>query len=193
MIEIINYLVDHATDLLKMGGPIMGVLLVFLESVIPILPLGAFITLNMNAFGFVGGFLISWSATCIGCYASYFVFSSFLSKYFYQFLSRKDAKKIHKSMEKIRKMPLGNLAVLIALPFTPAFLINIASGLAKVDRKKFLLSILIGKIFIVYFWGFIGTSFLESMTDITTIITIAVMLVVAYFVSKYVSKKTNIK
>ena len=102
MIEIINYLVDHATDLLKMGGPIMGVLLVFLESVIPILPLGAFITLNMNAFGFVGGFLISWSATCIGCYASYFVFSSFLSKYFYQFLSRKDAKKIHKSMEKIR-------------------------------------------------------------------------------------------
>lgn len=193
MIEIINYLVDHATDLLKMGGPIMGVLLVFLESVIPILPLGAFITLNMNAFGFVGGFLISWSATCIGCYASYFVFSSFLSKYFYQFLSRKDAKKIHKSMEKIRKMPLGNLAVLIALPFTPAFLINIASGLAKVDRKKFLLSILIGKIFIVYFWGFIGTSFLESMTDITTIITIAVMLVVAYLVSKYVSKKTNIK
>ena len=193
MIEIINYLVDHTTDLLKMGGPIMGVLLVFLESVIPILPLGAFITLNMNAFGFVGGFLISWSATCIGCYASYFVFSSFLSKYFYQFLSRKDAKKIHKSMEKIRKMPLGNLAVLIALPFTPAFLINIASGLAKVDRKKFLLSILIGKIFIVYFWGFIGTSFLESMTDITTIITIAVMLVVAYFVSKYVSKKTNIK
>ena len=193
MIEIINYLVDHATDLLKMGGPIMGVLLVFLESVIPILPLGAFITLNMNAFGFVGGFLISWSATCIGCYASYFVFSSFLSKYFYQFLSRKDAKKIHKSIEKIRKMPLGNLAVLIALPFTPAFLINIASGLAKVDRKKFLLSILIGKIFIVYFWGFIGTSFLESMTDITTIITIAVMLVVAYFVSKYVSKKTNIK
>ena len=193
MIEIINYLVDHATDLLKMGGPIMGVLLVFLESVIPILPLGAFITLNMNAFGFVGGFLISWSATCIGCYASYFVFSSFLSKYFYQFLSRKDAKKIHKSKKKIRKMPLGNLAVLIALPFTPAFLINIASGLAKVDRKKFLLSILIGKIFIVYFWGFIGTSFLESMTDITTIITIAVMLVVAYFVSKYVSKKTNIK
>ena len=193
MIEIINYLVDHATDLLKMGGPIMGVLLVFLESVIPILPLGAFITLNMNAFGFVGGFLISWSATCIGFYDSYFVFSSFLSKYFYQFLSRKDAKKIHKSMEKIRKMPLGNLAVLIALPFTPAFLINIASGLAKVDRKKFLLSILIGKIFIVYFWGFIGTSFLESMTDITTIITIAVMLVVAYFVSKYVSKKTNIK
>lgn len=193
MIEIINYLVDHATDLLKMGGPIMGMLLIFLESVFPVLPLGAFITLNMNAFGFIVGFVISWIATCIGCYASYFVFSSFLSKYFYQLLSRKDARKIHKNMEKIRKMPLGNLTVLIALPFTPAFLINIASGLAKVDRRKFLFSILIGKVFIVYFWGFIGTSFLESMTDITTIITIGIMLVVAYFVSKYVSKKANIK
>ncbi len=193
MIEIINYFIDYATDLLKMGGPLMGILLVFLESIIPILPLGAFITLNMNAFGFFFGFLISWSATCIGCYASYFVFSTFLSKYFYQFISKKNAKKMKQSMKKIKKMPLGNLVVLIALPFTPAFLINIASGLAGVSKKKFLIAILIGKIAIVYFWGFIGTSFLESMTDIKTIIIIAIMLIIAYIISKYISKKTNIE
>ena len=192
MVNAINYLVDHATDLLHMGGPLMGVFLVFLESVIPILPLGAFITLNMNAFGFIIGFLISWGSTCFGCYISYLVFSSFLSRYFYRFLSKKDAKKIKKSMEKIKKMSLSNLVVVIALPFTPAFLINIASGLAGVDKKKFLIAILVGKLSIVYFWGVIGTSFLESMTDIKTIMIISVMLVIAYFVSKYISKKTHV-
>ena len=192
MVNAINYLVDHATDLLQMGGPLMGVFLVFLESVIPILPLGAFITLNMNAFGFIIGFLISWGSTCFGCYISYLVFSSFLSRYFYRFLSKKYAKKIKKSMEKIKKMSLSNLVVVIALPFTPAFLINIASGLAGVDKKKFLIAILVGKLSIVYFWGVIGTSFLESMTDIKTIMIISVMLVIAYFVSKYISKKTHV-
>lgn len=171
----------------------MGIFLVFLESIIPILPLGAFITLNINAFGFFFGFLISWIATCIGCYISYLIFSSVLSKYFYSLLSRKNARRIKKSMKRIKKMPLGNLVVLIALPFTPAFLINIASGLAGVSKKKFLIAILIGKLSIVYFWGFIGTSFLESMTDIKTISTIAIMLIIAYMISKYISKKTNIE
>lgn len=87
---------------------------------------------------------------------------------------------------------LSNLVVVIALPFTPAFLINIASGLAGVDKKKFLIAILVGKLSIVYFWGVIGTSFLESMTDIKTIMIISVMLVIAYFVSKYISKKTHV-
>lgn len=176
-----------------MGGPIMGCLLILLESILPILPLGAFITLNMNAFGYFFGFLISWGTTCLGCYLSYFIFSSYFSKYFYQFVSRKNAKKLDKSMKKFQTMPLGNLVVLIALPFTPAFFINIAAGLAGVSKLKFILAILIGKLSIVYFWGFIGTSFLESMTDIRTITIITFMLTVAYFVSKYISRKMKIE
>ncbi len=193
MVELINYLVEHATDLLQIGGPIMGFFLVILESIIPILPLGAFITLNMNAFGFVSGFLISWTATCLGCYMSYLLFKSILRKYFDHLISKKNIRKIKRSMKKMKKMPLGNLVVLIALPFTPAFLVNIAAGLADISRKKFLLSILIGKLSIVYFWGFIGTSFLESMTDIKTIIIITLMLGSSYLASKYISKKTKIE
>lgn len=193
MVDAIHYLIDYATDLLQMGGPIMGCFLILLESIFPILPLGAFITLNMNAFGYFLGFLISWSTTCLGCYLSYFLFSSYFSKYFYRFLSKKNAKKIERSMKKIQKMPLGNLVVFIALPFTPAFFINIAAGLAGVSKQKFIFAILIGKLSIVYFWGFIGTSFLESMTDIRTIMTITIMLVVAYFVSKYISHKMKIE
>ena len=193
MEKVISDVVEYATDLLQMGGPLMGVFLILLESIIPILPLGAFITLNMNAFGFLFGFAISWGATCFGCYLSYLLFSSYLSKYFYQFLSKKNAKKIKRSMKKFQKMSLSHLVVLIALPFTPAFLINIASGLAEVSKKKFLIAILVGKLSIVYFWGVIGTSFLESMTDIKTIMIISLMLVIAYLISKYISKRVDVE
>ncbi len=193
MEKIISDAVEQVTNLLQMCGPFAGIFLIFLESIIPVLPLGVFITLNMNAFGHVFGFILSWGTTCFACYCSYLLFSSFLSKYLDRFLSKKNAKQIQKSIKKFQKIPLGHLTVLIALPFTPAFLVNIVSGLANVSKKKFLFSILIGKISLVYFWGFIGTSFLESMTDIKTLIMITVMMIVAYLVSKYVSKKTGIE
>ena len=42
------------------------------------------------------------------------------------------------------------------------------------------------------FWGYVGKSLIESMTDINSIIVVSLLLVVAYFVSKVVSKKANL-
>lgn len=186
-------IVDNCTSILQMGGPLAGVLLVLLESILPMLPLGVFITLNIKAFGFVLGFIISWGATCLGCYLAYRICNSFLNEFILKRIPEKKIKKIDKLKDKIKDIPFSNLVVIIALPFTPAFLINICAGFANITKKKFLLAILIGKIAIVYFWGFVGTSLLDSMTDLKTICIIAVMLVVAYILSKYVSKKAHIK
>lgn len=193
MKETIDVAVTSMTSVLQTMGPISGVLLVLLESIFPVLPLGVFITLNINAFGFFYGFLLSWIATSSGCMLSFFLFRSFLSKYFYRFLAKKKTSSIEKMMDRISKMPFANLVVLVALPFTPAFLINIAAGLAKMDTKKFGLSILIGKLSIVFFWGYIGKSLLESVTDIKTIIIISIILVFAYLLSKWMSKKFKIE
>ena len=45
----------------------------------------------------------------------------------------------------------------------------------------------------VYFWGYIGTTLLESLTDITVLFKIAFLLVLAFFVSKIVEKKLKLK
>ena len=178
------------TTLLQHGGYIYGVLLILLESVIPALPLGVFIALNINAFGIVLGILISWLSTCLGCYLSFILF---------RFLSQNrlnkivNNKKLSKVVKKMKTIELSNLVVLIALPFTPAFLINIAAGLVNMSNKKFILAILIGKLFIVIFWGFVGKSLITSMTDIKTIIIMSLFIVVAYFLSKLVSKKMKIE
>lgn len=61
------------------------------------------------------------------------------------------------------------------------------------SKEKFITALLIGKVFTVIFWGYIGKSFIESLTDIGSIIFIVVALVVAYIISKIVSKKMNIE
>ena len=45
----------------------------------------------------------------------------------------------------------------------------------------------------VYFWGYIGTTLLESLTDITVLFRIAGLLVVAFLISKIVEKKLKVK
>ncbi|MEG2379260.1 MAG: hypothetical protein RSB77_03470, partial [Bacilli bacterium] len=73
-----------------------------------------------------------------------------------------------------------------------AFAINIAAGLSKIDAKKFIASILISKLIIVYFWGFIGTTFLESVSDPFVILQLLTLLLIAYIVSKQIMKKYKI-
>ena len=61
------------------------------------------------------------------------------------------------------------------------------------SKKKFIAAILTGKIFMVIFWGCIGKSLLESITDIKTIIIVSIFIIVAYMVSKIVSKRMKIE
>ena len=65
--------------------------------------------------------------------------------------------------------------------------------MSGISRKKFILALLIGKIFMIFFWGYVGKSLIESVTDIKTIIIVSLMLLLAYFISKFVSKKANIE
>ena len=45
-------------------GPIIGILLPFLEAFLPFLPLIVFIVANVTAYGLLFGFLLSWARFC---------------------------------------------------------------------------------------------------------------------------------
>ena len=83
------------------------------------------------------------------------------------------------------------MVVVLAIPFTPAFAINIAAGLTNYDFKKYLVALLIGKLPMIYFWSFIGASLKESLSDWTILIKIAVMLIITYLVSMVINKFIN--
>lgn len=191
MMEMVDSLVQLITYYLQQFGVPFGIILIILESIIPILPLGVFIAFNMMAFGGIIGFVISWIATCLGCHLSYFFFNKFFSKMFLSNTKRKE--KLNKVVKKMQNIEFSKLVLIIALPFTPAFLVNIACGLVGMNKRKFLFSVLIGKLSIVYFWGFVGKSLLESITDLTTVIRLILLLCISYIVSKIVNKRLEIE
>ena len=172
-------------------GLIIGMLIIILESIIPVLPLAVFIAINMLVFGNIVGFIISWISTIIGCLLAFTLCRKGLSNKFYSKI-KKDGK-INKLMMKISNIKFSNLVIITALPFTPAFAVNIAAGLSTISYKKFLAAIIIAKISIIYFWGFIGTTFIESITNIKVLIELSLILSIAYIISKIVMKKFDIE
>lgn len=191
--ELINSLVIWSTEFISDGGVLFGFFIVFLECFIPALPLSVFVALNVNAFGFFVGTFISWIATSLGSIICYTLYKLFKKKLMIILPKRKYLHEINVSIEKFKKVKFTQLVLILTLPFTPSFLINILGGLSGMPKEKFVTAILIGKLFEITFWGYIGKSLIESLTDIESLIYILFTLVFAYIVSKIISKKMNIE
>lgn len=176
----------NTIDSMGAFGPLLGCLFIVLESVIPPLPLFVFITINFVAFGTVLGFIISWLCTIIGCVISYFLVRKFLRNFVVDKIKNVDL--LTKCMNYIENLSLSKVTVILSIPFTPAFMMNIAAGLVNMDFKKFLTSVIISKIFLVYFWGFVGTSLLESLENPQSLVIVIVMMISAYIISILIKK-----
>ena len=182
----INDFIDYLIAAVGVWGPLLGCFLIIIESIVPILPLFTFITLNFLVFGKLLGFIISWVCTIIGCLMSFFMFKKGFKNIFERHLRNK--KPVDSLMKIMDTIKFENLVTLIAIPFTPAFAINIAAGLSNMPFKKYFKALLIGKIFLVYFWGVVGTGLLESFHNPSSIITVIVMVIIAYVLSIVIKK-----
>lgn len=194
MLEIFNDIYNIIMDLItgsSIYGPIIACLLIFIESILPALPLFVFITILFISYGYFWGYIISYVLTCFGCFFSFYLCRKFLREYFIKKVRK--IEKFNSFMKIIDNISLSNLSLLIAIPFTPAFVINIAAAISNMNFKKYATSIIIGKLFMVAFWGFIGTSLVESLKNPKIIGIIAIMMLITYFISKIVNKKLKIE
>ncbi len=191
---IMNLYSNLETFILSIGyyGIFVSTIIIVFESIIPIIPVGVFFALNCMILGKIPGLIFSYIETIIGCMLSFLLVNNFLKDRFTRILNKsKNGKKV---INFVNGANLTSLAVIMAIPFAPAFLINVAAGLSdKVNRKTFLIALLIGKVFLIYFWGFIGVSLKDSISNPIVLLKIGIMIVIAYLASNIVNKKLGVK
>lgn len=195
MNEILNNLDSIISSFLTglgLYGPILGCILILIESMIPVLPLSVFITLNFYAFGNIYGFFLSYILTVIGCNLAFYLSRRVLKGRTSYLIKKYDNNKILKLIDNFSTIKFKNLVLLMAFPFTPAFLINILSGSSKMEHNKFLYASIVGKPFMVYFWGYIGVTLIQSLTHPKYLIEIVIIMAAAYVVSIILNKKFDL-
>lgn len=181
VINIVNFI--QSSGLL---GVVLSCFILMIESIIPVIPLLVFISVNYLILGPVWGFILSWTFTVLGSLFSYWIFKNRFSNKFLE--KTKDNELVDKYVKVLRKISTGKMLLIVALPFTPAFAVNIAAGILKIDFKKYLTAILFGKISLVLYSAYIGTTFVEGVSNPIVLVNLVILITLVYILFRIVKK-----
>lgn len=172
-------------------GPLFGILLPFLEAFLPFLPLVVFIVANVNAYGMLFGFLLSWLGSVVGAYTVFLVIRKYGRARVLGFITRHE--KIQKLIFWVERNGFGPLFLLICFPFTPSALVNIVAGLSNMKKTTYLWTIILGKLIMILFVSFIGSDIKALITQPLRTALVVVIIGILWFIGKWVEKRINAK
>ncbi|WLD94825.1 TVP38/TMEM64 family protein [Alkalihalobacillus sp. AL-G] len=170
-------------------GPLPGILLPMLESILPILPLFLFVAGNAAAYGFFWGVLFSWIGTALGSIIVFHIVRKFGQQRFIRFIAKHH--KTQSLLTWVERKGFGFLFLLYCFPFTPSSLINVVSGLSKVSPFTFILAVSLGKLVMVFFISYIGHDFFSIIHEPVKMIIIGSVIVVLWLLGKILERKLH--
>lgn len=153
--EVLNAVNESLNTMLLNAGmmaPLISSILIVSEAIFAFLPLFVFITINVLTLGTLAGSFISWCCTIFGSFLAFFLCRKDLSPIFQKFIKNKSH--LNKFMKYIDKLKFSKLVLIISIPLTPSFFVNLAAGLSNIPLKKYLYALILGKTCIVIFWGY---------------------------------------
>lgn len=173
----------------KLLGPFFGILLTFLESFLPILPLFVIVIANAAAYGLFWGFLLSWLGTVAGSYMFFLMIRKF-GKYrlFHRIKQQSQVKKLIHWVDIRGFTPLF---VLLCLPFTPVVVVNSVAGLSNLKKKYYFLTLLISKPIMIFLISYLGSDLREILTSPVKIIVSTLVVLIIWGIGKMIEKILN--
>ena len=169
-------------------GPVFGVFLPFIEAFLPFLPLFVIIVANVNAFGLLWGFIISWIGSVLGSYAVFYIVRKFGHSRRLHFITKKSS--VQKFISWVDMNGLSPLFVLLCFPFTPSVVVNIVAGLSNIARKLYFIALLLGKAVMIFLMSMIGQDITELFTNPSKLIISFVAIALLWAIGKWVDRKS---
>ena len=163
-------------------GPLPGLLLPLIESVFPFLPLLLFVAVNANVYGFWLGFLYSWLGVSAGTMLVFWVSRKFGGRFGTWLQRRFPASSTF--FHWIERKGFTPIFLLACFPFTPSFLINLASGLSTVRFRTFMIAILLGKAVMISSIALLSFNITDLANEPWRIVVALVVIVVMWFGGK---------
>lgn len=191
--EILKNFSQSLNDVLMSAGiwaPLISSLLIIVEGVLAFLPLVVFVTINILVMGPFFGGVVSWICTTLGSFLAFFLFRKGFSSFFQKKIDKNE--KLIRFMQSIDHLKFRQLVLLIAIPFVPSFFINLGAGLSKISVKKYFYALLVGKIFVIIFLGYIGCNLIECLTNPIVFVKVIFLVLTAYVLAQVVNKKFDL-
>ena len=186
-VENIENLAAHYRTL----GPLIGILLPFIEAFLPFLPLVVIVVANASSYGLWIGFLLSWIGTVLGSYVVFLLARRFGKHPRLKVFIEKE--KVQKLIKWVDMRGLSPLFILLCFPFTPSVLVNIVAGLSNIKKKYYLIVLMAGKFIMIASMSVLGYDLKALITDPVKLIIAGVGIFLLWIVGKGIEKHLNKK
>ncbi len=143
-------------------GPLPGILLPFLEALLPVLPLVVFVVANAAAYGMWLGFLYSWIGVVSGSLLVFSLARRFGNRYGDRIRAR--FPRSERFFGYVERKGFTPIFLLACFPFSPSVIVNIASGMSRMPLHTFLIAMGMGKAVMIFTLSFLGHD-LQAMVD----------------------------
>ena len=171
-------------------GPLAPVLLAAMESLIPVLPMVAIVTLNVAAYGPVLGFLYSWIGASIGSLTVFLFFRKLVKRPVLRFANR--FPKVEKARKWVSTIRPRALFLILIMPFTPSSFVNFAFGLSDFNEVVYIEIMVMAKIVMLVLLSVFGSSMVQAFENPWYIVLAVALIIVFYALSRYVSKRHHL-
>ncbi len=126
----------------------MGLIGAGLEAFLPILPLTGIVALNVYAYGFWWGYLLSYLGTIAGSTLLFFTIRRLFMAPVHRMAQK--SQRWRSIIEKIQKKGFTPSFLLYCFPFAPSFFVSAGAAITEVDTYKFLSALIMGKLVMIY-------------------------------------------
>jgi uncharacterized membrane protein YdjX (TVP38/TMEM64 family) len=174
-------------------GFIAGFLLVLAEAFLPFLPLVVIVILNINSYGIIVGFLISYIASVAGSYLVFLTVRNIFRNPAQKYIDKHE--KLRRMLQFIDKRGFTFLFILLSLPFTPSSVVNVITALSNIRRDVYLYILLASKFIMILSMTLVGydiTSFFDSpLKLILSLVFLVLLYLLSKWYQKYLERKMN--
>jgi uncharacterized membrane protein YdjX (TVP38/TMEM64 family) len=176
---------------IKRGVFLAPILIAMLESFIPALPLVLIVAFNISTYGWFWGFIYSYVGSLSGSIIVFLFFRWMSGRKLTSKFIR--IKRVEKVFNWVGKQTILMIIVLSMLPTTPSSFMNLAFGLSNYPKRRYIVSIAIGKIIMIGLLALFGNS-LSNIKDHPYVFIISLGIMgVTYYLSNAYNKRSGIK
>ncbi|OZM58201.1 hypothetical protein CIB95_01100 [Lottiidibacillus patelloidae] len=185
--ENIRAFLENYRDL----GPLPGILLPFLESIFPVLPIFIFIAGNAAAYGLWWGFLFSWIGAFLGSIVVFVVIRKFQHIKIIQYFQ--NHKRVKPVTNWIDRHGFGPLFIIQCFPFSPSAFINVVAGISRMKFYQYALAVFLGKMVMVFIVSYIGHDIFSLIHNPIQLMVILAVIFLLWIAGKQLEKRLSKK
>ena len=177
--------IEHWFNVLQQLGYFAGFIILYLRAMIPVFPLTLYVILNVHAYGFITGTIISWLGIVAGTFTVFYFLGNSLIHLLCKELKQKGVKKLTHFIDKQGLVPIF---ILMCFPFTPNTVVNFVASFSHIKMKNYFIILLFSKFISISFLAVMGREVTTFLTHPIRAIILIIVTIVIWFIGKRVEK-----